>query len=124
MIFIFHANGMLESRIRKDRLVPFQSSCRCPIYSHVLHDSINSFEHFEYGMIHALGFPQLHNVVIVIYYLISMFTGRKSPKLSMAIQEILIPLIGTCGVIGNLLSIFIFRMPGMKSTSNTILMSK
>merc|ERR1711971_517076 len=41
----------------------------------------------------------------------------------MAIQKILIPLIGTCGVIGNLLSIFIFRMPGMKSTSNTILMN-
>ena len=58
---------MLESRIRKDRLVPFQSNCRCPVYSHVLHDSINSLEHFEYGMIHALGFAQLYNIVIVIY---------------------------------------------------------
>ena len=67
-----------------------------------------------------LGF----NVVSNLYTFIQISIERKSPYLSLAIQNVLIPLVGTCGIIGNLFSIIIFRMPEMKSSSSITMISK
>ena len=40
------------------------------------------------------------------------------------IKGVLTPIIGLCGLVGNICSIIVFRKPEMKSNTNFILMSK